>query len=62
MNYEGFKKLFNKVKYNLNKSSMIISTNILIKYLKKNKVQNVYLVGNKNFKNELKKNKINYQF
>ena len=60
MNYEGFKKLFNKVKYNLNKSSMIISTNILIKYLKKNKVQNVYLVGNKKFKNELKKNKINY--
>ena len=39
---------------------MIISTNILIKYLKKNKVQNVYLVGNKKFKNELKKNKINY--
>ena len=60
MNYESFRKLFKKVNFNLKKNSMIISTNILIKYLKKNNIQNIFLVGNKNFKNELKKNKINY--
>ena len=36
---------------------MIISTNILIKYLKKNKIKKIFVVGNHNLKKELKKNK-----
>ena len=57
MNFDSFQKLFKKVNYKLSKSSMIISTNILIKYLKKNKINKIFVVGNNNLKNELKKNK-----
>jgi HAD superfamily hydrolase (TIGR01450 family) len=57
MNFESFQKLFKKVNYKLKKTSMIISTNILIKYLKKNKIKKVFVVGNHNLKKELKKNK-----
>ena len=37
---------------------MIISTYILIKFLKKNKIKKVFVVGNNNFKKELKKNEL----
>ena len=59
MNFESFQKLFKKINFKLNKSSMIISTNILIKYLKKNKIKKIFVVGNNNLKKELKKNKFN---
>jgi HAD superfamily hydrolase (TIGR01450 family) len=59
MNFESFQKLLKKVNFKLNKSSMIISTNILIKYLKKNKIKKIFVVGNNNFKKVLKKNKFN---
>ena len=38
---------------------MKISKNILIKYLKKNKIKKIFVVGNNNFKKVLKKNKFN---
>ena len=59
MNYESFKKLFKKVNFELKKDSMIISTDILIKFLKKNKIKKIFVVGNNKFKNELKKNNLN---
>ena len=59
MNFMSFQKLFKKVDFKLNKSSMIISTNILIKYLKKNRIKKIFVVGNHNLKKELKKNKFN---
>lgn len=59
MNYESFRKLFKKVDHKLSRNSMIISTNILIKYLKKNKINKIFVVGNDKFKDELKKNKFN---
>ena len=34
---------------------MIISTDILIKFLKKNKIKKVFVVGNNNLKKNLKK-------
>ena len=57
MNFASFQKLFKKINFKLNKSSMIISTNRLIKYLKKNKIKKIFVVGNHNLKKELKKNK-----
>ena len=58
MNYENFKRLFKKVDFELKKNSMIISTDILIKFLKKNKIKKIFVVGNNNLKKEFKKNKL----
>ncbi len=56
LDFDSFKKLFEKVNFKINKSNIINSTDVLIKYLKDNKIKKVYASGNGKFLNELKKN------
>ena len=58
LNFESFKKLFKKVSFRIKKSNIINSTNVLINYLKKNKIKKVYSTGNKKFINDLRSNAI----
>ncbi len=58
LNFKSFEKLFKKVNFKINKSNIINSTDVLITYLKDNKIKKVYASGNKKFLGELKKNHI----
>jgi|MDSW01.1.fsa_nt_gb HAD superfamily hydrolase (TIGR01450 family) len=58
MSFMDFKKIFLKVNFNLKKSNMIISSDVLIKYLKLNKIKSVYPLANQKFIQNLKKHKI----
>lgn len=58
LDFVSFKKLFKKVKFKITKSNIINSTNVLVNYLKEEKIKKVFATGNKKFINELKKNKI----
>lgn len=62
MDFKSFKKLFSKVNFNLKENNMIISTNIVISYLKKKQISRVFATGNKIFLNQLKKNKIKIDY
>ena len=58
MDFISFKNLFKKVKFKITKTNIINSTNVLVNYLKEEKIKKVFATGNKKFINELKKNKI----
>ena len=62
MDFTKFYKLFSKVNFNLKKKNMIISTDIVISYLKRKKISRVYATGNKIFLNQLKINKIKIDY
>jgi len=54
MSFKNFQNLFKKVKFNLKKKNMVISSDVLINYLKTNNVKRVYALANKKFVKTLK--------
>ena len=58
LNYESFNQLFKRVNFQISKSNIINSTDVLVKYLREKKIKKIYATGNKKFISELKKNKI----
>ena len=58
LDLNSFINLFKKVNFKVTKTNIIISTDVLIRYLNDNKINRVFASGNKKFINTLKRNKI----
>ena len=58
LTFENFRKMFKKVKFKIKRKNVILSSDLVIRYLKKNNIKSIYTSGNHGFIKLLKKNKI----
>ena len=49
LTFEDFKRMFKKIKFKIKKNNVILSSNLLLRYLKKNNIKSIYASGNDGF-------------
>ena len=58
LTFENFKRMFEKIKFKIKKSNVILSSHLLLRYLKMNNIKSIYASGNDGFVKMIKQNKI----